>query len=108
MVHTVRERARWIIAFSSLAKGLAKFGAREVRQSVELVRRVGELAFLAEGAQTENAKLASKRTHPNPMNVYVYLDMRTRRRISEKQPPQIVASLSPPPHPDAKSVFPRH
>lgn len=58
MVHTVRERARWIVAFSSLAKGLAKFGACEVRQSVELVRRVGELAFLAEGAQTEDVELA--------------------------------------------------
>lgn len=58
MVHTVRERARWISALSSLAQGLAKFGAREVRQSVELVRRVGELAFLAEGAQTEDVELA--------------------------------------------------
>lgn len=46
------------MAFSGLAKGLAKFGAREVRQPVELVLTVGELAFLTEGAQTKDVKLA--------------------------------------------------
>lgn len=52
------ERARLIMAFSGLAKGLAKFGASEIRQPVELVGIVGELAFLTEGTQTKDVKLA--------------------------------------------------